>query len=333
MNAHVRKYNKILVATDFSPSAESALKQAIWLARQSKASLVLAHTLPDIRKAVHASSYKARMDILYGEGDVFHREIREESDTKMRQIIADLGASDLDIRYETLLGESSVELTHAVQQEGYDLVIAGTRGLSAWQQFFVGSTSSKLIRKCPADVWIVKAEHVGIPEVVLSTTDFSDSSRRAVLRGLEIAKLAKSEFHLLHVIDSMDIPEDLIQRIPQYNSLRSEVNDQATESMEKFIQSLHLDADDVKLVPHLSWGNPAKEIGRIALQLKADLIAIGTVGRGGLKGLFLGNTAESVLAKCDCSILAVKPDGFVSPVAPASWALHPGPEDDTSGKK
>lgn len=333
MNAHIQKYKKILVATDFSPNADAALKQAIWLARQSKSPLVLAHTLPDMRAAVHTSSAKARMDLLYGEGDVFHREIREESDTKMRQMIADLNATDLEMHYETLLGEASVELTHAVQQEGYDLLIAGTRGLSAWKQFFVGSTSSKLIRKCPSDVWIVKAEHVGPPKTILSTTDFSDSSRRAVLRGLEIAKLAKAEFHLLHVIDSMDISEDLVKKIPQYNTLRGEINDQATESMEKFILSLGLDTDDVKLVPHLSWGSPAKEIGRIALQLKADLIAIGTVGRGGLKGLFLGNTAESVLANCDCSILAVKPEGFVSPVAPASWPLHPGPEDETGAKK
>lgn len=50
----------------------------------------------------------------------------------------------------------------------------------------------------------------------------------------------------------------------------------------------------------------------------ADLIVIGTVGRSGIQGLLLGNTAEKVLDTCDCSIFTVKPDGFVSPIQPIS---------------
>jgi nucleotide-binding universal stress UspA family protein len=45
-----------------------------------------------------------------------------------------------------------------------------------------------------------------------------------------------------------------------------------------------------------------------------DLIVMGTVARTGLGGLLIGNTAESVLQRVDCSVLAVKPEGFVSPV-------------------
>ena len=45
-----------------------------------------------------------------------------------------------------------------------------------------------------------------------------------------------------------------------------------------------------------------------------DLITMGTVGRSGISGLFLGNTAEKVLGHCDCSILALKPPGFKSPI-------------------
>ena len=39
-------YERILVATDFSPHAEAALKQAVWLARQNGAKIVVMHTLP-----------------------------------------------------------------------------------------------------------------------------------------------------------------------------------------------------------------------------------------------------------------------------------------------
>ena len=41
---------------------------------------------------------------------------------------------------------------------------------------------------------------------------------------------------------------------------------------------------------------------------------LGTLGRTGVPGLFIGNTAEAVLHQVDCSVLALKPPGFVSPV-------------------
>lgn len=321
-------YKRILVAIDFSQHAESAMKQAVWLARQTGAKITLAHTLPDLRKAVHSVSYQARVDLFYGEGSVFQREVRQDSDTKMRRMIASLNAVDLNVKVKTLLGAPYAEITHAVQQEGYDLVLAGTRGLAAWEQFFVGSTAKRLIRKCPSSVWIVKAEHVGPPKAVLAATDFSDVSRRAVLEGLWVAQQASAEFHLLHVVDSMDVPEDIISRIPEGSSLRREINEEAKHRFDGFVESLNTDPDQVQR--HLSFGTPWQEVGRLAKHLNIDLIALGTVGRSGIKGVLLGNTAEKVLGTCDCSILTVKPDGFVSPIDPAFWPLHPGPKDDGS---
>ena len=82
----------------------------------------------------------------------------------------------------------------------------------------------------------------------------------------------------------------------------------------------------VKLTKHLLWSSPAYDVVRMANELKADLIVVGTIGRRGVEGLLLGNTAESVLTHCDCDVLTVKPAGFVSPIKPATWPLHPGPE-------
>jgi nucleotide-binding universal stress UspA family protein len=46
----------------------------------------------------------------------------------------------------------------------------------------------------------------------------------------------------------------------------------------------------------------------------ADLVVIGTVARGGIPGLFIGNTAEKVLNAVDCSVLTLKPEGFETPI-------------------
>jgi len=64
----------------------------------------------------------------------------------------------------------------------------------------------------------------------------------------------------------------------------------------------------------LRKGNPRKEIPVLARQIDADLVVMGTVARTGLAGFFMGNTAETILNQIRCSVLAVKPPGFATPV-------------------
>lgn len=66
----------------------------------------------------------------------------------------------------------------------------------------------------------------------------------------------------------------------------------------------------------LPRGDPRETIPALARELKADLVVMGTLARTGIAGFIIGNTAESILDHIGCSVLAVKPDGFVSPVAP-----------------
>jgi Universal stress protein UspA and related nucleotide-binding proteins len=325
MSDQQRGYKSILVATDFSEHANAAAKLAVWVSDQNHAQVVLANVLSDLRQAVHHSSYKARMDLLYGEGDLFEREIRRKSDAHLKGMIAELGRPER-IRYETLLGEPFIEIVHAVQQEGYDLVMTGTRGLAGWQQFLVGSTAKRLIRKCPCSVWNVKAEHASPPKVVMAATDLSEVSRRAAEEALWIAERARAEFHILHIIDSTDVPPDLLEPATgdkPDRSLRQKIRAEAKERFHEFTKSLR--PADVPVLSQLSWGTPWREIRRMARKLKVDLVALGTVGRSGIQGVLLGNTAEKVLTTCDASILTVKPANFVSPIQPASWPLHPGP--------
>jgi universal stress protein E len=314
-------YKRILVAVDFSAHSEAALQQAIWLARTQGARVVLAHTLPDLREVAHRASALAKLDLLQGDGELFQNEIRQASDGKMRRMIEEHRASDLDIKYETLLGDPFVELIHAVQSERYDLVLAGSRGMAAWKQILVGSTATRLVRKCPASVWIVKAEHVGPPKVVLATTDFSDVSWKAVEQGLSIAQQAQAAFHLLHVIDERDTHVEIAA-----STIRKEINVAVEKRLNHALESMQIDRTQIEL--HLALGTPWKEISRLSQHLNVDLIAMGTVGRSGIQGLLLGNTAEKVLRTCDCSILTVKPSEFVSPIEPASWSLHPSPNEN-----
>lgn len=69
-----------------------------------------------------------------------------------------------------------------------------------------------------------------------------------------------------------------------------------------------------KLRTHLVKGHARKEIPALARQIEADLIVMGTVARTGVAGFIIGNTAEAILNQIECSVLALKPSGFVTPV-------------------
>jgi nucleotide-binding universal stress UspA family protein len=65
---------------------------------------------------------------------------------------------------------------------------------------------------------------------------------------------------------------------------------------------------------HLLNGIARQIIPSFARDRRADLIVMGTVGRTGVRGFFIGNTAEAILNQVACSVLAVKPPGFETPV-------------------
>ena len=67
---------------------------------------------------------------------------------------------------------------------------------------------------------------------------------------------------------------------------------------------------------HFIKGNPGVAIPRFAKRRRINLVVMGTVARSGIDGFLIGNTAEKVVSKLDCSLLAVKPDDFTSPVRP-----------------
>jgi nucleotide-binding universal stress UspA family protein len=65
----------------------------------------------------------------------------------------------------------------------------------------------------------------------------------------------------------------------------------------------------------LVQGTPSHQLPKLAEEINADLVIMGTVARSGIAGILIGNTAENVLSQLQCSVLAIKPRDFVSPVS------------------
>jgi len=140
------------------------------------------------------------------------------------------------------------------------------------------------------------------------------------------ASLAASDFAQLHVVHAWESISDSMIRV--FGSDMPEEQNAANREQERREHQSRLDMVDKRireqfgsdvyryLSPryHLREGTPRDVVPAVATELEVDLVVMGTVSRTGIPGLLIGNTAEVILNNLECSVLAVKPAGFVTPV-------------------
>jgi nucleotide-binding universal stress UspA family protein len=305
-------FKKLLVATDFSPHAEAALRSAIWLAQRSATEITFAHVVADAA-TIATFSYEA---VIAQDSEIVERELRRVSDERLTALEQALRATGIRLKRITLAGLPFVALIYAVQSERFDLVVCGSRGQSGFRELVVGSTAKRLIRKCPADVWITHSGVPSAPTVVLAAIDFSELSRTVVLRARWIAQEAAAPLHIVHVLEPRTLDAPLLDAILRNSgrNWRDQVRDAARRRLQTFVEEVVGSSLTPSL--HVDFGEPWEFIRDTARQVKADLAVMGTVGRSGIQGVWLGNTAEKLLQVMDFAVPTVKPPGFVSPIPP-----------------
>ncbi len=239
----------------------------------------------------------------------------------------------IEIQTRVLVGVPFLEIIREILRNGHDLVIKSPENQD-WLERLFGSDDMHLLRKCPCPVWIIRPGKRKSYRHILAAVDAGDAypeeelaSRRALRQQiLEMAcSLALSEFAELHVAhawetisentmrDSLHVPEENIIAYLEEERLNHVASLDAL--MQEVTGDLGKDAlDYLKPQTHLVKGYARKEIPLLAKQIGADLIVMGTVARTGVPGFIMGNTAESILNQIDCSVLAVKPPGFTTPV-------------------
>ena len=146
---------------------------------------------------------------------------------------------------------------------------------------------------------------------VLFPLDFSEVSEQASRYAAELAHRFGAKLHLLHVI------EDPVVYLPMFETYSVPTKDE----FEAFAQA-RLDGwmppegmESVDVERRWRHGTPFVQIIHDAREHNADLIVIGTHGRGAAAHLLMGSTAEKVVRKAPCPVLTVRPEGhqFVHP--------------------
>ncbi len=321
----MKRFKRILCFAEPDQSCKQALERAVALAENNQASL----TVVDVVTRITAG-------IGMPDGGPISADLQASIITAHAQTLETLVKpfrKRLEIETKVLLGTPFLQVIREVLRNDYDLLIKVPERHDWLDQLF-GSNDMHLLRKCPCPVWMIKPMAAKHYRNILAAVDIDEtlpSREKAAVRELnhQIIEIASSlalsesaELHIVHAWEAigetamrstfMHTPEDQISayvelgRKQHAQSLKTLLRDAAATSGNAL--------DYLKPQTHLVKGWARREIPLLARKIDADLVVMGTVARTGIPGFIIGNTAESILNQLDCSVLAIKPPHFVTPV-------------------
>ncbi|MEM7721127.1 MAG: universal stress protein [Pseudomonadota bacterium] len=234
---------------------------------------------------------------------------------------------------EIRIGKPFIETIHYVLAEDVDLVIKSAEPLSGVQRFLFASTDHHLVRKCPCPVWLQMHGSQTAPRTILAAVDVDewdatepetlrDLNQRVLETALGLAGDTDAVVYALHAWDA--VGEGMIWAFASGADARlaadiytNGVLAARQTALETLIRSFDQNAvggRTPRIIPRLARGPADEVIADQVRALKPDLLVLGTVARTGVSGVIIGNTAEDILNRVDCSIVAVKPSSFKSPL-------------------
>lgn len=214
-----------------------------------------------------------------------------------------------------------------------DYVFKPLRHHSTVSRSLFTPTDWNLVRMCPCPTLFISQQPSVKKLPVLASVDVANNDNdHKELNGIvinqskAIASLIDSEVHLANAYDMMTGPIGGPMPDPAaYQMVQNRREEHVKEA------STMADAHGIpEAQVHLSEGPADRVINKFSEKLGAGIIVVGTVARSGIAGLFIGNTAESLIENADCDVFVVKPTSFKSPVAGKSTTNSIDPKRHTA---
>lgn len=308
-NVDRHAFHNILVDVDALEQRHSALDAAIGVARPFRSKVKIVDCLGAIPR-------KARSFIT----PQIEQELVDDRRAHLDRL-AYWHCHGLSVDTAVLRGIAGVVLVEEVRRSGHDLLIRAYDRDLPGNIPPVSPIDLCLLRSCPCPIWLVRG-HGGksrphlVAAVDTSTEDPAeqDLNRRIV----DLAALLRDARHgILTVLHAWRVHgEHLLQ--PQmaphgYADMLLRTERTAYERTAALLLSCGDRLHDARV--RIVQGEPPEVIPAVARELHAEVLVMGSMGRKGLAGILMGNTAESVLPRWPGSVMVVKPLEVVSPRA------------------
>ncbi|GAA62960.1 universal stress protein E [Pseudoalteromonas sp. BSi20311] len=301
---------RIIAVIDPTKDDQNALARSIDLAKKSGASITAFMTVYDF-------SYEMTTMLSGDEREAMRQAVLKDRELWLKDLVSPYQNINIDTQviwhnrpYEAII--------NTVINDKYDLVIKGTHQHGALKAVIFTPTDWHLVRKCPTPVlfvkdmqWPAQGNILAAVNAVSENEQHLSLNKRIIKDAQFLCELANAKLNLVNAFPAT--PVNIAIEIPEFNPglYNESVKKHHIESTNELANEFNLTSEQC----FIEEGLPEDVIPDVAKRLNSELVVIGTVGRTGLSAALVGNTAEHVIDSLDCDVLALKPDGYVSPLA------------------
>jgi nucleotide-binding universal stress UspA family protein len=302
------KIERILCPVDFSESSHHALAYATAMASWygARVTTLHVHTL-----GVPPWVLASETGFSGAEAQRLSADHRAQLTTELQRFAATAGTRDADVIVDEG-DEPAAAIVRASESMHADVIVLGTHGRSGVARIVLGSVTEQVLHlaRCPVLAVPPRAgTAAAIPRLfghILVATDFSDAAAAGLTYGLSLAQEANSRLTLLHVVEPPPLrdEDEWAARSAGVPSVLEAMKASATRQL---AAAIPVSARDwCRVTERLEVGRPHREILRVAAEQGVGLVVLGAHGYGVLERVFFGSTAQHVVRRATCPVLAVR---------------------------
>jgi len=299
------KYNNILVVIDPAVDEQASLHRALDIAR-------LGHNVKlKLFLAIYDFSYEITSILSAEEREEMRSGVVNYRQEWLQAMAEPYLTQGFDIEVKVVWHSRPFEqILQEVEEAHHDLVVKGAHHYNLLQTFIFTPTDWHLIRRCHCPVLLVKEHEWPMHGHVLAALNFSDEPVQMALNdkilheAQQAAHLLKSELHLVNAFPCPTI--NIALEVPGFTPeiYNDAIRQHHIQQMADYAARYHVPEDHT----HIREGLPEDVLPELALELDAELIVVGSVGRTGWSAALIGNTAEQVADEMSCDLIVIKPD-------------------------
>jgi nucleotide-binding universal stress UspA family protein len=144
-------FKKILSPIDFSDASQKALEVAAQMAARFEAELWLVYVVPEIPKLPSASA-------VFKEHE-YEEQLHADAARTLQTMADKLSKQGLKVKTEVgTANDAAMEIVRIAEENGIDLIVIASHGMSGWQKLVFGSVTEKVVRVAQCPVLILRAQ-------------------------------------------------------------------------------------------------------------------------------------------------------------------------------
>lgn len=268
----------ILLATDGSDVATTAVEQGLAIASKLDATVHVVSVLEDDGQATDAARTRHRGVVETVEDDA-----------------ADRGIS---VVTNVPTGDPGRTILEYADDNGIDLLVLGTHGRTGLRRWLMGSVATVVVREARCPVLTVNADVTDVAhdvDDVLLATDGRPGVEGAVEHGLDLAGAFGATVHAVYVVN------DVNSRLSRVLEAFEEIGERSTSEIAERAEERGLEASR-----SIERGLPHEELVAYATDHDVDLVVVGTESRSGLDRLVAGSVSQRLIASSPVPVLSAR---------------------------